>query len=269
MRWMLLLFACTATAADIRFAALTLEPLPWDKAANYAKFEQFARAARAAGAEVIVAPEGYLEGYVGNDKRTPDLDRERYQAAAEPLDGPYLTRLRALAMELKAHLMLGFAERRGAEVFNSVVMFSPAGERLIHYSKTHTMNDEPFNTKGSAFPVVETSFGKVGTLICFDRQLPETARILALKGARLVIIPAWGSAGEMNDLMMRVRAYENSVWLAFVHPRRALVINPAGQIVAQDSVKQDQAVHATISLPATPKPGLLQYRRPGLYTELH
>lgn len=255
-------------AVEFQFAALTIEPAPWDKAANYAKFEKYAREAAARGAEVIVAPEGFLEGYVGNDKRTPDLEKQKYFAVAETIEGPWLKKVKGLAVELKVHLMLGFAERRGEEVFNSVVMFSPTGEKVIHYSKTHTMNDEPFNTKGTEFPVVETAFGKVGTLICFDRQVPETARILAVKGARILLVPAWGSAGEMNDLMMRVRAYENGVWLAFVHPRRAMIIDPGGKVVAQDLTKQDQVVMGKIVLPDTAKPGLLQYRRPGLYGEL-
>jgi predicted amidohydrolase len=266
--WILLLVTIAAHAADFQFAALTLTPEPWNKAANYAKFEKFAREAKSRGATVIVAPEGFLEGYVGNQGRTPNLDPVRYLDVAEPLDGPWLQKVKSLAMELNAHLMLGFAERRGKEVFNSVVMFSPSGERLIHYSKTHTMNDEPFNTKGDVFPVVETPFGKVGTLICFDRQVPETARILALKGARILLVPAWGSSSEMNDVMMRVRAYENNVWLAFVHPDRALIIDPSGKIVAQNTAKGDQVVITQISIPEVAKPGLLRFRRPGLYGEL-
>lgn len=255
-------------AADFQVAVLTLTPEPWDKAANYAKFEKYARQARGQGAEVIVAPEGFLEGYVGNEKRTPDLAWPRYRAVAEPLDGPWLTKVRALARELNAWLMLGFAERLGEQVLNSAALVSPAGEVALHYSKTHTMDDEPFNTKGEAFPVAETPFGRVGALICFDRQVPETARLLALKGVRWLLVPAWGSAGEMNDLMMRVRAYENGVWLVFAHPDRALVIDSSGRIVAQNHTRGDQVVMGRISLPETAKPGLLRFRRPGLYGEL-
>jgi predicted amidohydrolase len=250
-------------------AALSLTPEPWDKQANYAKLERYAREAAAKGAHVIVAPEGFLEGYVGNENRTHGLTRERYAAeAAEALDGPLMTRVRDLASELKVYLMTGFAERRGDQVLNSAVMFAPDGSVVLHYSKSHTMDDEPFNTKGSEFPVVSTDYGQWGALICFDRQVPEAARLLALKGADVLFVPAWGGFGEMNDLMMRVRAYENSVYLAFVHPKRALLIDPSGTVLAADAGEHDQIVVATITTPSRRKGSLLQYRRPELYKSL-
>lgn len=250
-------------------AALSLTPEPWAKEANLAKFERYARKAAAQGAQVIVAPEGYLEGYVGNDKRTADLKQERYAAeAAEELNGPLLNRVRALAKELRVYLMLGFAEKRDGKVYNSAVMFSPDGAVASHYSKSHTMNDEPFNTKGVSFPVTKTTYGQWGTLICFDRQVPETARLLALQGADTIFVPAWGGYGEMNDLMMRVRAYENGVNLAFVHPKRALLIDSAGNIIAQSKGEGDQIVMARMEVSAKRKHSMLKYRRPELYGDL-
>jgi predicted amidohydrolase len=105
-------------------------------------------------------------------------------------------------------------------------------------------------------------------LICFDRQLPETARVLALRGAKLILVPAWGGYGEMNDIMMRVRAYENGVWLAFVHPKRCLIIDPKGSIIAKDAGEFDQVVMATIRIDPGAKQTLLERRRPDLYEEL-
>lgn len=275
---LLLLFVLATTPAaqtQVRnetsfvLAALSLTPEPWDKQANFAKLERYARDAAARGADVIVAPEGFLEGYVGNENRTPGLSRERYAAeAAEAVDGPLMTRVRDLAIELKVYLMTGFAERRGDQVLNSAVMFAPDGSVVLHYSKSHTMNDEPFNTKGNEFPVVSTEYGQWGALICFDRQVPEAARLLALEGADVLFVPAWGGFGEMNDLMMRVRAYENSVYLAFVHPKRALLIDPSGTVLAADTGEHDQVVLATITTPSRRKGSLLQYRRPELYKSL-
>jgi predicted amidohydrolase len=100
------------------------------------------------------------------------------------------------------------------------------------------------------------------------RQLPETARILALRGAQLILVPAWGGYGEINDIMMRVRAYENGVWLAFVHPKRCLIIDPKGKVVAKDSGEFDQVVMATIRINADARQTLLERRRPELYRDL-
>ncbi len=252
---------------SLTLAGLSLTPEPWNKQANLAKLEKYARQAAGTGAELVITPEGFLEGYVGNRGRSPGLTREKYVSVGEKIDGPALTRVGNLARELKIYLLIGFAERRGDSMFNSTVIFSSSGEVVLRYSKTHTADDEPFNTKGAEFPVASTPWGRWGTLICFDRQMPETARVLALKGARLILVPSWGSYNEMNDVMMRVRAYENGVWLAFVHPKRCLIIDPRGTIVAQNTGEGDQIVTAKIS-PSAIRPFLRDQRRPELYGEV-
>ncbi len=129
-----------------------------------------------------------------------------------------MRRVSKLAAELRIYLLVGFPERRDALMYNSVVIFGPEGKVVIRYSKTHC-GTERYNAEGTEFPVVNTPLGRWGTLICLDRQYPETSRILAIKGAQLILIPSYGSHGEMNDIMMRTRAYENSVYVAFVHPQ--------------------------------------------------
>ncbi len=266
-----LLCAGLAGAADpvsFTIAGLQMMPEPWNKEANYAKLERYARQAAAQGAQVVVTPEGFLEGYVGNRGRTKDLTWERYAAAGERLDGPLLTRVCNLARELRLYLLIGFAELRDDRMYNSVVIFSPEGAVVTHYSKTHTADDEPLNTKGVEFPVASTPLGRWGTLICMDRQLPETSRVLALKGAQIILVPAYGMYGETNDILMRVRAYENGVWVAFVHPKRCLFIDPGGKIVAQNQGETDQIVTATIRLDGRVGGGPIRHRRPELYGDV-
>jgi predicted amidohydrolase len=266
-----LLCAGLAGAADpvsFTIAGLQMMPEPWNKEANYAKLERYARQAAAQGAQVVVTPEGFLEGYVGNRGRTKDLTWERYAAAGERLDGPLLTRVRNLARELRVYLLIGFAELRDDRMYNSAVIFSPEGAVVTHYSKTHTADDEPLNTKGVEFPVASTPLGRWGTLICMDRQLPETSRVLAVKGAQIILVPAYGMYGETNDILMRVRAYENGVWVAFVHPKRCLFIDPAGKIVAQNQGETDQIVTATIRLDGRVGGGPIRHRRPELYGDV-
>lgn len=259
-----------ALAGDATFtvAGLRVTPKPWDKQANFATLARYTRQAAADGARLVITPEGFLEGYLWNQYGN-NLPRERYVETGEAIDGPIMNRVRSLARELKIYLAVGFAERRGDKMYNSAVIFSPDGQIKERYSKTHTANDEPYNTKGVEFPVVDTLLGRWGTLICMDRQLPETSRILAVKGAQLILVPAWGMYDELNDIMMRVRAYENGVFLAFVHPKRCLIIDPRGKIVAQDHGAGDEIVAARIHLSDRQNAeSPIQFRRPEIYQEL-
>lgn len=249
-------------------AGLKVTPEPWDKEGNLAKLEQFTRRAAVDGASLVVTPEGFLEGYVWNDDTPKDFSREEYFALGETIDGPFMSRIGVLARELSIHLVVGFAERRDDRMYNSVLMYGPDGTVILRYAKSHTANDEPFNTKGTEFPVVKTAWGRWGALICMDRQLPETSRILAIKGAQLILVPAWGGHGDVNDAMMRTRAAENGVHVAFVHPKRCLIIHPDGSIIAQDTGAGDEIVMAQIALQRTGAHSALQHRRPDIYGDL-
>jgi predicted amidohydrolase len=264
---LLMLFTATAGAAEaphFMTAGLSVMPDRWDKEANFRKLDQYARKAAAHGAKLVVTPESFLDGYVGNDK---DLNREKYFAVAEPLDGPFMQRVRNLARDLKVFLSVGFPELRGKQVFNTVAMFGPDGKLVTRYSKTHC-GTEQFNTEGAEFPVVEMPLARLGTMICLDRQLPETARILAIKGAQVILAPSYGMYSEINDVMMRTRAYENSVYVVFVHPKRCLIIDPKGKVIAADDGKGDQIVYAEVTLDERIGHGPIRSRRPEIYGEI-
>ena len=72
----------------------------------------------------------------------------------------------------------------------------------------------------------------------------------------------------MNDIMMRTRAYENGVYVVFVHPKRCLVIDPKGNIIAKDGGVGDQVITARIQLDDRVGRGLIQSRRPEIYGEI-
>ncbi len=276
LRVLSLFAAVSALGAELppfTIAGIRVTPEAWDKQANLARIVHYTRAAAAKGAQVVVTPEGFLEGYVANIKNHPGISREKYASIGETIDGsrlsPALDTLRSLANELKIHLVACFAERQGERMFNALAIFSPQGEIAMRYQKAHNDDDEPFNATGAKFPVVDTPLGRWGTLICFDRQLPETSRILAVKGAQLIIVPAWGASGDMNDAMMRTRAFENSVWVAFVHPKRFLLIDPGGRIVAEDDPAEgDQVVTGKVAIDHRIGRGAIRSRKPRLYEEL-
>jgi predicted amidohydrolase len=249
-------------------AGLCVTPRPWDKQGNFAKLELFVKKAAADGAQLVVTAEGFLEGYLWQDDDPQEFTREEYLGVGESVDGEFVVRAASLAGEQGIYLGLGFAERQGDLMYNSLALFGPSGDLISLHRKCHTADDETFNEKGTELQVIETPFGPWGVLICMDRQPPEAMRVLALKGAQLVIVPAWGMCGEMNDAMMRTRAYENGVYVLFVHPRRCLIIDPGGKVVAEDIGQADSVVQAEIMLADFSELSPIQYRRPELYGEI-
>ena len=255
-------------SSSFTVAAMRVQPKRWDKSHNFDLLKKYATEACSKGADLVVTCEGFLDGYTSNVKLTPNLTRERFLKIGEPLDGPWMQETAGLANNLGVHLSIGFAERRGDDMYNSVAVFSPLGELVLHYSKTHTKG-EVFNTPGDRFTVAETTLATMGALICYDRRFPEVPRILALKGAQVLLLPAYGTDGERNEALLRTRAWENSVWVVYVKQNQALIINPSGKIIARDEGDRDQLVYAEIEIDDNVGTGdILERRSPELYREI-
>lgn len=228
----------------IRVASASVLPKKWDKAQNWERIERLVRrAVKEDDAKVVVTPEGALDGYVINEvnaEKDPQKRKElidKFISLAEPVDGPYLKKACALSDELDIYLVLGLLEKSGETLFNSAILIDPEGDIIDRYSKTHFAQGYTINptcyTPGDQYPVLQTPFGKVGMMICYDRQLPEPARILSLKGARVLFVPSYGSYTDKdgwNSVLLRTRAYENRVPLVFSHPFQSLLINNHGYI---------------------------------------
>lgn len=261
-----------AWAADLTFTVATLKVMPktGDKAANYTVFERFARDAAARGASLIVTGEGYLDGYCGSPKFAPGMTREKLPAIAEPIDGPWARKAMALARELRVHLIFCFSERSGTKIFNTAALIDPEGALIGRYRKSHTAGGELYD-RGDELPVFETKLGRVGVLICFDRQPPESARALALQGAQFIVVPAYGTISTPmdEDILMRARAYENGVYVVYTSPYNAFVAGPDGEIVAQVRNHTDGLLFAKVVLNGRiGDRKALQLRRPELYEKL-
>jgi predicted amidohydrolase len=253
---------------DFVVAAMRIEPKAWDKAHNFALLERYATDATKKGAKLIVTCEGFLDGYTSNPRFAPGLTRERFIEICEPLDGPWLKRVRDLARKLNLFVSIGFAERDGTQMYNAVAVISPTGITVLHYRKTHLI-DEPFNTPGNEFPVAKTEIGTLGALICYDRRFPEVPRILAMKGARIILLPTYGNEPKRNEGLIQTRAWENGVWIVYVRQNQVLIVNPSGRIIARDKEQGDELVLARIDL-GDEKGTLEIYNRrsPEIYHEL-
>ena len=170
-------------AVQVALAQITGDPY-----AAHENRELSVRAAREAferEARVVVLPEMIVPGYVA--------DRDGLMPIAEPVDGPSVEAWTALAAQHDGYLAGGFCEREGDALFNTAVVVGPDG-LLLHYRKLHLFAAEKdaFAPGDLGLPVARTPFGVVGLCICYDLRFVETARILALLGAELILVPtAW------------------------------------------------------------------------------
>lgn len=262
----LLPWSPVGAAPSFNVATLTVMPAFADKAANYAVFERLARQAAAAGADLVVTTEGFLDGYLGDSTR---MTREQMPDHAEPIDGPWLRKVAALARELRIHVIIGFAELRDGKVYNTAALFGPDGALVGRYSKTHLAGGESeLFEHGRELPVFDTALGRMGILICFDRRPPENARILALKGAQFIVVPAYGKRSTPldEDILMQARAQENGIYMIYTTPYNAVAVDPEGEIYSKASGPTSELMFARIDLdPAKLGDRAIRERHPDLY----
>ena len=167
------------------------------------------RKAKEIGADIALFPEMWSDGYA-----LPQ-DREALEALAVAKDSGFVRAFGELAGELRMAIGITFLERHEPRPRNSVVLFDRNGAERLHYAKVHTceFEDEKVLSPGEEFRAADLDTGKgtvrVGCMICFDREFPESARILMLKGAEVILAPN-ACPMEINRLSaLRTRAYEN------------------------------------------------------------
>lgn len=184
---------------------------------NLKKGVDACRRAKELGADIALFPEMWNVGY-----SFPHDEKEIQNAAISP-DGPFVRSFSALACELEMAIAVTFLEKHEPKPRNTVCLFDRHGRLLYRYSKVHICNfgepdDEGVLSPGDEFPVavLDTEEGEitVGSMICYDREFPESARILMLKGAELLLVPN-ACPMEINRLsQLRGRAYENMLAIA-------------------------------------------------------
>ena len=206
----------------VRVALLQMTGGGADIAANQAKGEAFCRRARALGADIALFPEMWSAGMTFFDPQEEGA-RERWQALAISRDDPFVAHFRALAQELKMAIALTYLEQRNGAPRNTVSLIDRHGEIVLTYAKAHTceFDIECALTPGDDFPVraLDTEQGevKVGFMICYDREFPESARLLMLAGAELILTPNACELDEPRLAQFKTRAFENMVGVAMTN----------------------------------------------------
>ncbi len=202
----------------MRVAAVQLTSTP-DLDRNLERADRFTRAAAADGAQLVVLPEKWSVLGRGDDLR----------AGAQPLDGPAVTWARATARELGIDLVAGSISERvaGEELLrNTSLHVDPDGEIRAAYRKVHmfdvvvegTVYRESDNEQaGDDVALSELAGGvELGLSICYDVRFPELYRILAVRGARVLTVPAAFTVPTTRDhweVLLRARAIENQAFV--------------------------------------------------------
>lgn len=171
--------------------------------------------AKEKGADIALFPEMWSNGY-----RIYDRPVSEWKTEAISADSDFVHAFGSLAKKLQMAIGITLLEKYENAPRNSLILFDRFGEQKIAYSKVHTCDfDVERNlTPGEDFYVttLDTACGeiKVGAMICYDREFPESARILMLKGAELILVPN-ACPMEINRLsQLRARAFENMTAIA-------------------------------------------------------
>lgn len=197
----------------LKIALLQLLPMETIKD-NLQKGIEACREAKKREADIALFPEMWNDGYV-IPKNLNELKRKSISVESD-----FVKQFQNLARELKMAIGVTFLESFNPLPKNTVCIFDMYGNLVLNYAKVHTceFGDEARLSKGEDFYVADLETGKgiikVGAMICYDREMPESARILMLKGAELVLVPN-ACPMEINRLsQLRARAYENMMAIA-------------------------------------------------------
>ena len=184
---------------------------------NMEKGVKACREAKEKGADIALFPEMWSTGYVFSH------EKEWLEQNAVSLDSAYVKQFSALAAELDMSIAVTLLEKNEPKPRNTVCLFDRHGKLVYRYSKVHICDfgeddDEGILDAGDDFCVAELDTAKgrinVGSMICYDREFPESARVMMLKGAELLLVPN-ACPMEINRLsQLRGRAYENQIAIA-------------------------------------------------------
>jgi omega-amidase len=176
---------------------------------NFTRVSAWTAEAARRGSALVLFPELWSTGY----------DLEHWQRYASPPGEGMFPRLAALARE--HHIALGGSvlEVRDGQAYNAFALFDATGALSATYRKTHLfrlMDEEKWLAPGEKLELVEADWGLTGLGVCYDLRFPEFFRHYALRGARLVLLPAeWPARRAYHwQTLLRARAIENQMFLA-------------------------------------------------------
>lgn len=256
-------------SSKIKIAQIKVVPEKGQLEANHRLLmEVLGEVTKVPNLDVVITPEGFLDGYVSTEEKVAARDMVHY--AVDLKTSPYVQAVTAWAKQKRSWFILGCTRLENACAYNTAVIINRQGQLVGTYDKLHLQQHDHKYTPGRHLSVYDSDFGLFGVMICADRRWPETVRTLALKGARVILNPTWGMHNDLNLAMMRTRAYESELFIAFTHPKQSLITGPDGQVVTNDENPEHRYVVSHIDLAAvdtrrTSSSGHLKDRRPDVY----
>lgn len=173
------------------------------------------------GSDIALLPELWNVGYSSPEEYA--LGKESWEKSALTKEDPNFLSYQNLAKELSVAILFPYLEKEGGSYMDSAALIDKNGKVVLNYRKIHTVDKgwEVLFRSGTDFPVasLDTKNGtvKIGCMICYDREFPESARILMLNGAEIILVPNACNL-DLNRLhQFQARGFENMLGVAMTN----------------------------------------------------
>ena len=220
----------------LKIALLQINSFKTDQRGNLIKGEEYCRMAKDLNADIVLFPEMWNIGYesfnesaieTGFDPRNiPESIKNEvnlWTSNALEIDSEFVEHFRKLAGELDIAIAITFLQKGKSKPFNSIAVIDKHGKIVLNYSKVHTcdFSMEYYCESGNEFFAcdLDTQSGpvRIGAMICFDREFPESARELMLLGAEIILIPNCCNMDSHRSSQLKTRAFENMTGIALAN----------------------------------------------------
>jgi len=273
-----------AYGGQVTIALAQLNSVLGDSQTNLSRAVEYIDRAAAAGAELILFPELYLQGYRAD---------EEFALTAEPIPGPTTEFLGEQAKKHNMHIIMGMArleEHFPFLVYNSLCFVGPDGlvgdgyYDKIHLGTFHPYIEGVYFAPGRKTPIFDTSFGPVSVQICYDVWYPELTRSYALSGSLINLVISAGPSGftEGWKTMLQARSKENlmpSVYCNVVGKQKdfsffggSKIVSAMGKVTTEAKIDEEDFVVGTVDMEEAlllrRQWLLFRERRPELYRSL-
>ncbi|MDW7668217.1 MAG: carbon-nitrogen hydrolase family protein [Bacillota bacterium] len=231
---------------NMKIAQIQMKVYP-DKEKNLKEVEKYLENMKEENTDIVVLPEMFNCPY----------DKSLFEEYSEKQGGKTWSKLSELAEKYNIYLFAGSIPEKvdSGEVYNTSYIFDRKGKQIGKHRKVHlfdidieggqTFIESEILTPGKDLTVVDTEFGKIGLMICYDIRFPEWSRLMSLKGAQVIIVP-----GAFNmttgpahwEISFRVRALDNQVFTVGTAPAQdkeasytsygnSILVSPWGKII--------------------------------------